>query len=271
MRRAFSMETLPREMIYGGGLEGGVNPIYIPAYPSIANQIEESALKNMAMPTKQEIQQFQEMLIRRVREAQEQILPGQDYRYYGYETYDDEEEDFEALLQASQAGLLGGVSSMMHSLAPPIENQNWDQAKLEMRSEATSGPMQVPGISLTGSFNMRYPPVGAGATPISARLPKSSRKRAPPQIVTSDESSLEDHLVPHPMTHPLPELMSSQQRQPPIGQCSPDVPSVAIETQAAMLPMKLHSNSYLGDFDNLRIPPEFLPSRNRGLLKSLKG
>ena len=55
------METLPREMIYGGGLEGGVNPIYIPAYPSIANQIEESALKNMAMPTKQEIQQFREV------------------------------------------------------------------------------------------------------------------------------------------------------------------------------------------------------------------
>ena len=51
----------------------------------------------------------------------------------------------QALLQASQAGLLGGVSSMMHSLAPPIENQNWDQAKLEMRSEATSGPM----VSLT--------------------------------------------------------------------------------------------------------------------------
>ena len=97
--------------------------------------------------------------------------------------------------------------------------------------------------------------------PLPSHLPlvsSTSRKRAAPED-SSDDSSDDEQGLPLPHT----------QRLDPIGQSTQPV-AMEEHVQPMMVPMRLPSNSYFGDFDNPRLP-DFLPPRNRGLLKPLKG
>ena len=89
-------------------------------------------------------------------------------------------------------------------------------------------------------------------------MSSTSRKRAAPED-SSDDSSDEEQGLPFPPT----------QRLDPIGQSTQPI-AMEEHVQPMMVPMRLPSNSYFGDFDNPRLP-DFLPPRNRGLFKPLKG
>ena len=168
--------------------------------------------------------------------------------------------------------------SMSHPLPTPIATQPWDpiEANFNFGKPPPTVAMEMAMVPVGMSprrFHGRPPPPTPGQCkalqlqqnfwcacvvthpdPSSlGHLPKVSRKRAaPPEDITSEDSSNEE--LPYPC---------QPQRQDPIGQSSPQV-------YAQGPSLRLPSNSYLNDFDNPRLP-DFLPPRNRGLLKSLSG